>query len=45
MIWHCAAALLPTIQLGLGENNDCAALIQELQAPPPAGTPQKKPKH
>lgn len=33
------AALIPTIQLGLGEDNDCVAMIRELQAAPPAAKP------
>ncbi|WP_428310229.1 AsmA family protein [Hydrocarboniphaga sp.] len=48
------AALIPTIQLGLGEDNDCVALIHGLQdpaaekalktAPPPPTKEQKKQK-
>lgn len=30
------AALIPTIQLGLGEDNDCVAMIHDLQQAPPA---------
>ncbi|NGY06231.1 AsmA family protein [Solimonas terrae] len=33
------AALIPTIQLGLGEDNDCVAMIKDLRQAPPA--PQK----
>lgn len=37
-------ALLPTIQLGLGENNDCGALIREArQAPTPTSSPTRSP--
>lgn len=30
------AALVPTIQLGLGEDNDCVALLKSIDAPAPA---------
>lgn len=30
------AALIPTIQLGLGQDNDCVALLRDLQQPGPA---------
>ncbi|NKF24279.1 AsmA family protein [Solimonas marina] len=35
------AALLPTIQLGLGPDNDCAAMIHDLQAGKPVPPPKR----
>ncbi|MGH8446173.1 MAG: AsmA-like C-terminal region-containing protein, partial [Solimonas sp.] len=37
------AALIPTIQLGLGEDSDCVALIQQARQPVQLPPPQKKP--
>lgn len=36
------AALIPTIQLGLGEDNDCVALLKTVDAPPAAPPPSTK---
>ena len=36
------AALIPTIQLGLGEDNDCVAMLKSVGAPPAPAPPSTK---
>lgn len=36
------AALIPTVQLGLGDDNDCVALLKTVGAPPPATSSKGK---
>ena len=38
------AALIPTVQLGLGDDNDCVALLKTVGAPPSATKPKGKSK-